>query len=40
MSIWKEAPKNSRTVFEHLKLLAAQMRVESYGENRRSNRHS
>src|SRR5215207_4391361 len=32
MSIWDNAPKNSRAVFEHLKLLAAQMRVESYGE--------
>ncbi len=32
MSIWDEAPKNSRAVFEHLKVLAKRMRVESYGE--------
>ena len=32
MSIWDEAPKNSRAVFEHLKILARRMRVESYGE--------
>ncbi|HEX8691669.1 MAG TPA: hypothetical protein VF746_04565 [Longimicrobium sp.] len=32
MSIWNEAPKNTRAVFEHLKVLAEQMRVESYGE--------
>ena len=32
MSIWDEAPKNSRAVFEHLKILAKRMRVESYGE--------
>lgn len=32
MSIWDEAPKNSRAVFEHLKVLASKMRVESYGE--------
>lgn len=31
-SIWDEAPKNSRAVFEHLKLLAKQMRVATYGE--------
>ncbi|KJS33331.1 MAG: hypothetical protein VR64_00485 [Desulfatitalea sp. BRH_c12] len=32
MSIWKDAPKNSRAVFEYLKLLAKRMRVETYGE--------
>jgi hypothetical protein len=32
MSIWKDAPKNSREVFQYLKLLAEQMRVETYGE--------
>lgn len=32
MSTWDLAPKNSKLVFEHLKLLARQMRVESYGE--------
>ena len=32
MSIWDKAPKNSRAVFEHLKVLAERMRVESYGE--------
>lgn len=32
MSIWDSAPKNSQAVFEHLKMLASQMRVESYGE--------
>jgi len=32
MSIWDGAPKNSRAVFEHLKVLAKRMRVESYGE--------
>lgn len=32
MSIWDNAPKNSRAVFEHLKWLAMRMRVESYGE--------
>jgi len=32
MSIWDEAPKNCRAVFEHLKILAKKMRVESYGE--------
>ena len=32
MSIWNEAPKNSQAVFEHLKVLAKKMRVESYGE--------
>ena len=32
MTIWNEAPKNSLAVFEHLKLLAKRMRVESYGE--------
>ena len=32
MSIWNEAPKNSRAVYEHLKSLAKKMRVESYGE--------
>jgi hypothetical protein len=32
MSIWDDAPKNSRAVFEHLRRLAGQMRVESYGE--------
>jgi hypothetical protein len=32
MSAWDAAPKNSRAVFEHLKLLADRMRVESYGE--------
>jgi hypothetical protein len=31
-SIWDEAPKNSRAVFEHLKLLAKRMRVATYGE--------
>lgn len=32
MSTWDNSPKNSRAVFEHLKLLAKQMRTESYGE--------
>ena len=32
MSIWKEAPKNSHEVFQYLKSLAEQMRVETYGE--------
>jgi alkylated DNA nucleotide flippase Atl1 len=32
MSIWEEAPKNSRAVFEYLKHLAKKMRVETYGE--------
>jgi hypothetical protein len=32
MSIWDDAPKNSRAVFEHLKSLAKRMRVETYGE--------
>ena len=32
MSIWDNAPKNSRAVFEHLKLLARRMRTESYSE--------
>ena len=32
MSVWDDAPKNSRAVFLHLKGLAAKMRVESYGE--------
>ena len=32
MSTWNEAPKNSRQVFDHLKLLAKRMRVETYGE--------
>jgi hypothetical protein len=32
MSIWSDAPKNSRQVFEYLKLLAVRMRTESYGE--------
>lgn len=32
MSIWDGSPKNSKAVFEHLKLLAARMRVETYGE--------
>ena len=32
MSIWNGAPKNSRAVFEHLKVLAERMRVETYGE--------
>lgn len=32
MSVWDNAPKNSRAVFEHLKILAKKMRVESYGE--------
>ena len=32
MSIWDRAPKNSHAVFEHLKVLAMRMRVESYGE--------
>lgn len=31
-SIWDTAPKNTRAVFEHLKLLAGRMRVETYGE--------
>ena len=32
MSIWTRAPKNTLAVFEHLKLLARQMRVETYAE--------
>lgn len=32
MSTWDGAPKNSRAVFEHLKVLAERMRVETYGE--------
>jgi hypothetical protein len=32
MTIWDEAPKNTRQVFEHLKELARKMRVETYGE--------
>jgi alkylated DNA nucleotide flippase Atl1 len=32
MTIWDNAPKNSQAVFEHLRLLAKRMRVESYGE--------
>lgn len=32
MSVWNDAPKNSRQVFEHLRRLAARMRTESYGE--------
>jgi len=32
MSTWDNAPKNSRAVFEHLKVLAKRMRTESYGE--------
>jgi hypothetical protein len=32
MSIWDQAPKNTRAVFDHLKLLAKRMRVETYGE--------
>lgn len=32
MSIWDEAPKNSRSLFEYLKEMAKKMRVESYGE--------
>lgn len=31
-SIWDNAPRNSQAVYEHLKRLAKQMRVESYGE--------
>lgn len=31
-SIWDDAPKNTRALFEHLQLLAKRMRVESYGE--------
>ena len=32
MSIWKNAPKNTKAVFEHLKLLARLMRTAPYGE--------
>lgn len=32
MSIWKDAPKNSQALFEHLLEMAKKMRVESYGE--------
>ena len=32
MSVWDDAPKNSRAVYLHLKELAQRMRVESYGE--------
>jgi hypothetical protein len=32
MTTWDHAPKNSRAVFEHLKVLATRMRVETYGE--------
>lgn len=32
MSQWNSAPKNTRAVFDHLKMLSARMRVESYGE--------
>ena len=32
MSIWTDAPKNTRQVFEYLKTRAARMRTESYGE--------
>lgn len=32
MSIWDDAPKNTREVFEYLKVLASRMRVETYGE--------
>lgn len=32
MPIWENAPKNSEAVYERLKLLAAHMRVETYGE--------
>jgi hypothetical protein len=32
MSVWNNAPKNSQAVFEHLKVLAKRMRVETYGE--------
>jgi hypothetical protein len=31
-SIWDGAPKNSKAVFEHLKVLASRMRVATYGE--------
>ena len=32
MTIWDNAPKNTRAVFEHLRLLAKRMRVVTYGE--------
>src|SRR5215211_5752120 len=32
MTIWDNAPKNSQLVFEHLRLLAKRMRVETYGQ--------
>lgn len=31
-SIWTDAPKNTKAVYEHLTLLAKRMRVETYGE--------
>ena len=32
MPTWDDAPKNTRAVFEYLRLLAKRMRVETYGE--------
>jgi hypothetical protein len=32
VSLWTDAPKNTQAVFEHLKMLAKHMRVESYAE--------
>jgi len=32
MSIWDNAPKNTRAVFEHLTFLAGRMRTATYGE--------
>lgn len=32
MSIWDDAPKNTRAVFDHLRFLAGRMRTATYGE--------
>ena len=32
MSIWDDAPKNTKAVYDRLTLLAKRMRVETYGE--------
>ena len=32
MSLWDDAPKNSRELFDYLVVLAGKMRTESYGE--------
>ena len=32
MSVWDDAPRNSRELFDYLVVLASKMRTESYGE--------